>query len=198
MKLGNDREDTFDSDGEVASAFDSSLAPPIRPNGDDDVDDDDTTDTDSEYSANGNSRPSSACGTVSSSKHHSERRPGTQSIGLHSSKSGSNKLTESSDDEEEAGRTRRCFGNSDTFVIDAKQTGNLGRYLNHSCMPNLLVQNVFIDTHDLRFPWVAFFATSTIRAGTELTWDYNYEIGSVEGREMPCYCGATKCRKRLL
>ena len=27
----------------------------------------------------------------------------------------------------------------------------------HSCSPNLYVQNVFVDTHDLRFPWVAFF-----------------------------------------
>lgn len=30
--------------------------------------------------------------------------------------------------------------------------------LQHSCSPNMFVQNVFIDTHDLRFPWVAFFA----------------------------------------
>lgn len=29
----------------------------------------------------------------------------------------------------------------------------------HSCSPNLFVQNVFVDTHDLRFPWVAFFAS---------------------------------------
>lgn len=31
--------------------------------------------------------------------------------------------------------------------------------LQHSCIPNLFVQNVFVDTHDLRFPWVAFFAS---------------------------------------
>lgn len=30
--------------------------------------------------------------------------------------------------------------------------------LQHSCSPNLFVQNVFVDTHDLRFPWVAFFS----------------------------------------
>lgn len=29
----------------------------------------------------------------------------------------------------------------------------------HSCSPNLFVQNVFVDTHDLRFPWVAFFTS---------------------------------------
>ncbi|PKU30623.1 histone-lysine n-methyltransferase setdb1 isoform x1 [Limosa lapponica baueri] len=37
-----------------------------------------------------------------------------------------------------------------------------------------------------------------IRAGTELTWDYNYEVGSVEGKELLCCCGAIECRGRLL
>ncbi|XP_053906793.1 histone-lysine N-methyltransferase SETDB1 isoform X1 [Cuculus canorus] len=97
-------------------------------------------------------------------------------------------------------RTTRQFydGEESCYIIDAKLEGNLGRYLNHSCSPNLFVQNVFVDTHDLRFPWVAFFASKRIRAGTELTWDYNYEVGSVEGKELLCCCGAVKCRGRLL
>ena len=103
-----------------------------------------------------------------------------------------------SQSDENAVGTRRFFGSEGTYIIDAKQTGNLGRYLNHSCTPNLMVQNVFLDTHDLRFPWVAFFASNFIRAGNELTWDYNYEIGSVPDRVIHCYCGSTKCRKRLL
>lgn len=95
--------------------------------------------------------------------------------------------------------TRRFFdGEESCYIIDAKLEGNLGRYLNHSCSPNLFVQNVFVDTHDLRFPWVAFFASKRIRAGTELTWDYNYEVGSVEGKELLCCCGSTECRGRLL
>ncbi|NWU92916.1 SETB1 methyltransferase, partial [Upupa epops] len=97
-------------------------------------------------------------------------------------------------------RTTRQFydGEESCYIIDAKLEGNLGRYLNHSCSPNLFVQNVFVDTHDLRFPWVAFFASKRIRAGTELTWDYNYEVGSVEGKELLCCCGAIECRGRLL
>uniref|UniRef100_A0A8D0KZ29 SET domain bifurcated histone lysine methyltransferase 1 n=1 Tax=Strix occidentalis caurina TaxID=311401 RepID=A0A8D0KZ29_STROC len=97
-------------------------------------------------------------------------------------------------------RTTRQFydGEESCYIIDAKLEGNLGRYLNHSCSPNLFVQNVFVDTHDLRFPWVAFFASKRIRAGTELTWDYNYEVGSVEGKELLCCCGAVECRGRLL
>lgn len=68
----------------------------------------------------------------------------------------------------------------------------------HSCSPNLFSQTVFVDTHDLRFPWLSFFAAYDIKAGTELTWDYNYAIGSIEGRQIECKCGAPECRKRLL
>ena len=70
--------------------------------------------------------------------------------------------------------------------------------IQHSCEPNTFVQNVFVDTQDLHFPWIALFARSYIRAGTELTWDYGYEVGSVPGKEKLCHCGAKKCRGRLL
>ncbi|XP_045620247.1 histone-lysine N-methyltransferase eggless isoform X1 [Procambarus clarkii] len=94
---------------------------------------------------------------------------------------------------------RDYFGKDEAvYIMDAKQTGNIGRFLNHSCEPNVFVQNAFVDTHDLRFPWVAFFAMVNIRAGTELTWDYNYEVDSVPGKIKYCYCGARKCRGRLL
>lgn len=115
---------------------------------------------------------------------------------------------------------RKFFGRNEyCYIMDAKKTGNIGRYFNvsfffncimnfinvgffcrlkHSCAPNLFVQNVFVDTHDLRFPWVAFFALSYIRAGTELTWNYNYDVGSVPGKVLYCECGAETCRGRLL
>ena len=82
--------------------------------------------------------------------------------------------------------------------MDAKLRGNIGRFFNHSCMPNMFVQNVFVDTYDLKFPWIAFFAKENVNAGTELCWDYNYTIGSVEGRELDCYCRTRGCRGRLL
>lgn len=94
---------------------------------------------------------------------------------------------------------REFFGPDEyCYIMDAKNNGNIGRYLNHSCSPNVFVQNVFVDTHDLRFPWVAFFALTYIRAGTELTWDYNYDVGSVPGKVLHCYCGSNDCRGRLL
>lgn len=70
--------------------------------------------------------------------------------------------------------------------------------MQHSCVPNLFVQNVFVDTHDARFPWVAFFAHKLIKAGSELTWNYNYDVGSVAGKVLYCHCGEKECRKRLL
>lgn len=94
---------------------------------------------------------------------------------------------------------RTLFGKDEAcYIMDAKVQGNIGRYLNHSCCPNVFVQNVFVDTHDPRFPWVAFFALSHIKAGTELTWNYNYDVGSVPGKVLYCYCGAPNCRGRLL
>lgn len=94
---------------------------------------------------------------------------------------------------------RKFYGpNERVYIMDANKVGNIGRYLNHSCSPNVFVQNVFVDTHDLRFPWVAFFALSYIRAGTELTWDYNYDVGSVPDKQIICQCGSSECRGRLL
>lgn len=94
---------------------------------------------------------------------------------------------------------RKLYGkNESVYVMDAKICGNIGRYFNHSCDPNMFVQNVFVDTHDLRFPWVAFFSSRYIKAGTELTWDYNYEVGSIKDKVLYCECGSTKCRIRLL
>ncbi|XP_017890661.1 histone-lysine N-methyltransferase eggless [Ceratina calcarata] len=94
---------------------------------------------------------------------------------------------------------RDFFGEDEAvYIMDAKTTGNIGRYLNHSCDPNIFVQNVFVDTHDVRFPWVAFFALNYIRAGQELTWNYSYDVGSIPGKVIICKCGASNCRGRLL
>ena len=62
------------------------------------------------------------------------------------------------------------------FVMDAHLKGNVSRFYNHSCSPNVFVQNVFVESVDVRFPWVAFFTATHIKAGTELVWDYSYEV----------------------
>jgi histone-lysine N-methyltransferase SETDB1 len=76
------------------------------------------------------------------------------------------------------------------YVLDAKRIGNVGRFLNHSCDANCMLCPVFVDTHDLRFPWMAFFTMRNIPARTELTWNYNYAKGK---EKFVCKCGSANC-----
>ncbi|XP_078088229.1 uncharacterized protein LOC144506244 [Mustelus asterias] len=95
---------------------------------------------------------------------------------------------------------RKCNGDKrgECYFLDATEEGNIGRFINHSCDPNLMVQSVFVDTHDKNFPWVAFFTNRYIKAGSELTWDYKYSTGSTPEEEIPCLCGSANCRDRLI
>ena len=68
----------------------------------------------------------------------------------------------------------------------------------HSCDPNMVKQTVYCEVQDARLPRMAFFAAKPLKAGQELTWDYEYEEGRFDGRQVKCCCGAEKCRGRLL
>ena len=93
---------------------------------------------------------------------------------------------------------RLHFPDQSPFVLDAQVKGNVGRFLNHSCDPNCFVQSVFIETHDPRLPHVCVFSKKDIKFNEELTWSYEYKIGSVPGRVLDCYCGSNNCSGRLL
>jgi len=80
------------------------------------------------------------------------------------------------------------------MCIDATKFSNLGRFLHHSCDPNVFKQRVFCD-HSSRLPRVAFFALRDIPPLEELAYDYGY--ADVPGKTMPCLCGATNCKKLL-
>ena len=84
----------------------------------------------------------------------------------------------------------------EAHVLDAKWKGNVARFFNHSCAPNLRGKAVFVDSHTL--PNFAFFALRDIPPGAELTWDYKYDIVEGRERELHCRCGRSKCRGRLL
>ncbi|MCO5557108.1 hypothetical protein L7F22_010664 [Adiantum nelumboides] len=88
------------------------------------------------------------------------------------------------------------------YCIDAGNCGNVSRFINHCCEPNLFVQCVLNDHHDLSRPRIWFFAADTIHPLEELSYDYGYELNSVvkdgKVKVMHCYCGAHNCRKRLL
>lgn len=76
--------------------------------------------------------------------------------------------------------------------LDARQRGGLARYVNHSCQPNCRVDRwtvkgilraVVVSLHD-------------ISAGTELTFDYQWE--RKRGRApTKCHCGSANCRGTL-
>jgi len=57
---------------------------------------------------------------------------------------------------------------TDTFCIDAARYGNVSRFINHLCEPNLVPVKVFVDHQDLRFPRMCFFAMRDIKAYEEL------------------------------
>ncbi|CAJ0958584.1 unnamed protein product, partial [Mesorhabditis belari] len=91
------------------------------------------------------------------------------------------------------------FGEKYLFVVDAKKRGNIGRFFNHCCDPNVRAQHVFIDTHDIRLPWLAIFTRGFIKAGEELRWDYGYQFDeTTQPVKIVCHCGAKDCRRRLL
>jgi len=70
-------------------------------------------------------------------------------------------------------------------------------FFKHSCDPNLLKQQVFMEHHDVRFPQLSFFTARWIAPMTELTWNYGYSLDSVPGKSLPCSCGASNCSGRL-
>ncbi|XP_061980005.1 histone-lysine N-methyltransferase, H3 lysine-9 specific SUVH4-like isoform X2 [Populus nigra] len=88
------------------------------------------------------------------------------------------------------------------FCIDAISYGNVTRFINHSCQPNLFVQCILSTHHDIRLARIVLFAADDILPMQELTYDYGYALDSVVGpdgklKQSPCYCGTDECRGRL-
>ena len=86
---------------------------------------------------------------------------------------------------------RRCeLDNAYIFALDAEWDldgsveWNLARHINHSCAPNC--EAVYDDDGRI---WIE--AVRDIRAGEELTFNYNYDLEDY--RDHPCRCGSTGC-----
>ncbi|KAF3330668.1 histone-lysine N-methyltransferase, H3 lysine-9 specific SUVH1-like protein [Carex littledalei] len=78
--------------------------------------------------------------------------------------------------------------------ISAKNMGNVSRFMNHSCNPNLFWQPVLFDHGDEGHPHIMFFAMKHIPPMTELTFDYG-NIGTDEySSAKRCRCGSVNCR----
>jgi uncharacterized protein len=86
------------------------------------------------------------------------------------------------------------FHIDETRVIDAKVGGNSSRWINHSCAPNCVADEV-----DGR---VFIKALHNIAAGSELFYDYGLIIDARYTPKLladyPCWCGAPDCRGTLL
>lgn len=88
------------------------------------------------------------------------------------------------------------------YTIDAIRYGNVGRFINHSCLPNLHAQDVIYDHDDRKMPHVMLFAMENIPPLQELTYHYNYSVGQVRDsygniKVKKCYCGTTECSGRM-
>ncbi|CAL1401719.1 unnamed protein product [Linum trigynum] len=88
------------------------------------------------------------------------------------------------------------------FTIDAAEFGNVGRFINHSCSPNLYAQNVLYDHGNRKIPHIMFFAAENIPPLRELTYHYNYQIDQVcdshgNIKRKNCYCGSAECTGRM-
>jgi len=75
--------------------------------------------------------------------------------------------------------------------IDPTNSGNVARYINHSCLPNLSMFTVRVDSF---VPTVAFFASKDIAADEEIMYDYGEKNSDGERvaseDRVKCLCGA--------
>ena len=73
------------------------------------------------------------------------------------------------------------------LVIDAKEKSNHARFINHSCDPNCETQKWTVGSESR----VGIFAKKFVKAGTELTFDY--QLDSLGNGKKPCLCGSSNC-----
>ncbi|XP_055819438.1 uncharacterized protein LOC129888499 [Solanum dulcamara] len=88
------------------------------------------------------------------------------------------------------------------YTIDAASYGNVGRFINHSCSPNLYAQNVVYYHKETRIPHIMLFAADNIPPLKELSYHYNYTVDQVydSGGKIKlkrCFCGSSDCSGRM-
>ncbi|KAM6564508.1 hypothetical protein CsatB_024506 [Cannabis sativa] len=81
------------------------------------------------------------------------------------------------------------------YAIDATQYGNVARFINHSCLPNLVSHQVLVESMDCQRAHIGLYANQDISLGEELTYDYRYAL--LPGEGYLCQCETPVCRGRL-
>ncbi|EFO82512.1 hypothetical protein CRE_00035 [Caenorhabditis remanei] len=79
-----------------------------------------------------------------------------------------------------------------SFFIDPTKRGNIAKYANHSCIPNMVAITYKLDGHHKNLMVIGYFAARNIGIGEELTVAYNFDYDP-ENSQI-CLCGATSCK----
>ncbi|KAL1255010.1 hypothetical protein QQF64_013071 [Cirrhinus molitorella] len=74
----------------------------------------------------------------------------------------------------------------EVYCIDARYYGNISRFINHLCDPNIIPVRVFMLHQDLRFPRIAFFSSRDIFTGQELGFDYGDRFWDIKSKYFTC------------
>jgi len=80
-------------------------------------------------------------------------------------------------------KTLRICAINNRWSVDGSRGGNGTHYINHSCQPNAFMK--------ILYKHILFIALRDIRAGEEITIDYETTLHSDDKR---CICRAAKCR----
>lgn len=94
------------------------------------------------------------------------------------------------------------FTLNDEWVIDGTLNGNVAKWINFSCSPNAEAVLEETDSKDRRRDKVFIEAKRAIKAGDELTYDYNITLDVPHTARLKkiweCRCGAKNCKGTML
>ena len=103
------------------------------------------------------------------------------------------RITKAESERREAARLARIRRGRDscTYIfnlnqrhdLDARRSGNISRFINHSCQPNC--------RSELEHGHIWIIAERDIPPGEEITFDYGFPFR--DWAENPCRCGAARC-----
>jgi hypothetical protein len=86
---------------------------------------------------------------------------------------------------------------SDT-VVDATTRGSLARYINHSCDPNCFTKIVeYVPVGDKKTKKIVVCSKKVIMPGEELKYDYKFSRAEENEERLPCFCGASNCKRYM-
>jgi hypothetical protein len=81
------------------------------------------------------------------------------------------------------------FRLDDDYIVDATIKGSAARFINHSCEPNCYSRCITVDGERR----ITLFSMRNLRAGEELTYNYQFAIEVDPELKIPCYCGSRGC-----